>query len=170
MPALLRERGFGLRPATAADMPFLAALYASNRATELASVPWPESARRAFLDSQFALQHRHYVQHYPEADFLVITRAGQPQGRLYLHRGIEEDLVIDISLLPACCGLGVGSALLAGVVQRAQKAALGVQLHVLHTNTAARRLYERLGFQVVGDTGSHLHMRHRAGATADSVS
>jgi len=158
-PALLCERGIGLRAANEGDLPFLALLYAQTRAAELAAVPWPDHIRQAFLDSQFALQHRHYVEQYPEADFLVIHQGDLPVGRFYLAREIEDDLIVDIALQPHWCGQGIGAVLIKATLQQAAVHGRGVHLHVLHGNAGARRLYERLGFQVVGDTGSHLHMR-----------
>lgn len=158
-PALLDERGLGLRVASEGDLPFLAALYAHTREQELAAIAWPDHVRQSFLASQFALQHRHYVEHYPEADFLLIQREGEPLGRFYLAREERDDLIVDISLLPGWQGQGIGAALLEAASQQSFARGKGIRLHVLHTNTPARRLYERLGFRVDVDTGAHLHMR-----------
>lgn len=49
-PRALLAHGARLRAANADDLPWLRALYASTRSDELAAVPWPESAKRAFLD------------------------------------------------------------------------------------------------------------------------
>lgn len=158
-PALLLERGFRLRPARHDDLPFLRRLYASTREEEMASVPWPEAMRTAFIDQQFVMQHRHYVVHYHDADFLVIERDSMPVGRFYLQYGPPALLVIDISLQPGCRGLGIGSDLLAHTQALARAHSHDVELHVLHTNLAARRLYQRLGFIETADEGSHLRMR-----------
>lgn len=168
-PALLLERGLHLRAARHDDLPFLRALYASTREEELASVPWPEPMRAAFLGQQFALQHRHYVAHYPDADFLVIERGSTPIGRYYLQCGAPTALVIDISLQPQYRGMGVGSDLLTHTQAIAGAQALDVELHVMHANLAARRLYQRLGFVETADEGSHLRMRWSA-ATPDRLS
>lgn len=165
-PAFLLERGFRLRPARQDDLPFLRELYAGTRDAELALVAWPEAMRSAFIDQQFALQHRHYVAYYHDADFLLIEHDSAPIGRLYLHYATRSVLVVDISLLADYRGKGLGSALLAHtqIVARAQS--LDVELHVLHTNTAARRLYRRLGFVEAADEGSHLRMHWTASAPA----
>src|SRR3546814_6955453 len=73
-----------LRPATEADLPFLRELYAGTRTAELDAVPWPESMRAAFLGDQFALQHRHWLQCYPQAEYLIVERQGQQVGRCYV--------------------------------------------------------------------------------------
>jgi ribosomal protein S18 acetylase RimI-like enzyme len=145
--APLRARGFALQAADNADLPWLRALYASTRAEELAAVPWPEFAKRQFLDQQFALQHQHYLGHYPTADYLVIrTDQQEPVGRFYLDRARPAYLLVDISLFPRWRGLGLGSLLIRQSQADAAAQGLGMQLHVLDSNLLARRLYERLGF------------------------
>lgn len=158
--------GLRWRDARDEDLPFLRVLYGETRAAELAAVPWPDAARQAFLDSQFALQHQSYTSHYQPADFLLIEYEGRPAGRLYLHRGEREALIIDIALLDAMRGRGLGTALLQRVQRRAHEDRLdAVTLHVEQRNHAARRLYERLGFVVEGETGHHLRMRWRTAAS-----
>ena len=147
--------GLAVRPRTPADTEFFAALYASTRAAELAPVPWPDDAKRAFLRSQFEAQTRHYDLHYADAEFLVIERDGQPIGRLILFWGERDLRVVDIALIPACCGLGLGTALLRAVQAQATGS---VSIHVERFNPALR-LYQRLGFVHEEDTGVYYRMR-----------
>lgn len=152
--------GLSWRDARNEDLPFFRRLYADVRATELAAIPWPDAVRETFLDSQFTLQHRHYTTHYQPADYLVIEDAGRPVGRLYLYRDEHEANVIDIALLGAVRGRGIGSALLRLVQRTALHDGLqSVMLHVEQRNAGARKLYERMGFAVEEDIGSHLRMR-----------
>jgi ribosomal protein S18 acetylase RimI-like enzyme len=144
-----------VRPRTPADTEFLAALYASTRATELAQVPWPDDAKRAFLRSQFEAQTRHYDLHYADAEFLVLERDGRAIGRLILSWGDGDLHVVDIALLPACCGMGLGTSLLRAVQAQA---ANSVSIHVERFNPALR-LYQRLGFVHEEDTGVYFRMR-----------
>lgn len=152
-----------LRDAELGDMPYLRQLYASSRAPELALMPWPDAAKQAFCDSQFDLQHRHYVTHFATADFLIVLHAGTPAGRLYLHEAGDELCIVDILLDEAMRGQGHGSALLRRLQQEVKKNALSaLSLQVLITNQAARRLYERLGFALESDESAmHLAMRWR---------
>lgn len=161
LPAALAGTGLALRPAGVDDLPALRALYASTRADEMAAVPWPDLVKRAFLDDQFRLQHRHYVNHYAAADFMVLEHAGAVAGRYYLLREAPSHLVVDISLFPAWRGRGIGAALLRASQDEARAAGRGMHLHVVRDNLAARRLYERLGFVLGEDPGqgSHLPMR-----------
>ena len=141
-----------LRPITAADEPFLAALYASTRSEELAPVPWSDEQKRSFLEMQFRAQSIHYAKHYSSGDFRIIESNGQPVGRLYLHRTPEEIRVVDISLLPDRRGRGIGTKLLQGVLEEAAASNRRVTIHVEHFNPA-KHLYERLGFQQVETNG-----------------
>jgi ribosomal protein S18 acetylase RimI-like enzyme len=147
--------GLVARPRTPADTEFLAALYASTRAAELAPVPWPDAAKRAFLRSQFEAQTRHYDLHYAASEFLVLERDGRPIGRLTLCWGDRELRVVDLALVPACCGLGLGTALIRAVMAQA---AGSVSLHVERFNPALR-LYHRLGFVAEEDTGVYYRLR-----------
>jgi ribosomal protein S18 acetylase RimI-like enzyme len=153
-------RGLELRWARDADRPALMALYATTRADELAGQPWPESTKSQFVAQQYELQHRHFVERFPAAEFLVVQRADVVVGRLYLDRSPQaaRDLVVDICLAPEWRGEGIGGALLRAAQTDAAARGRGVELHVLAWNAGARRLYERLGFVVVDATSPHVLM------------
>ncbi len=144
--------GLSYRPITPADIGFLCALYHSTREAELARVPWSEAEKQSFITQQFEAQHSHYQTHYPEAEWLVIERAGRPVGRLYIERWAAEDRIIDIALIPAARGAGLGRAILSDVVADAASTGRCVGIHVEKTNPAMT-LYRRLGFRVVEDKG-----------------
>lgn len=159
-PASLTARGYSLRPAANADLAALQRVYDDTRADEMAAVPWPPETRRAFLAQQFGLQHQHYVSHYATADFLVIQHQGVVQGRYYVLRAGPDHLVIDISLLAAHRGLGLGRALIEASQAQAKSLGRGMTLHVLRSNTRARKLYDALGFAPCeGGTDTHQCMR-----------
>jgi ribosomal protein S18 acetylase RimI-like enzyme len=150
--------GLTFRPTTGADLPFLAQVYASTRMEELAPVPWPEAAKAAFLDAQFRAQHAHYQQHYKTAEWLVILRGSEPAGRLYIDRWPREHRVVDIALLPEHRGHGFGTAVMRDLLDEAAAAGKALSIHVEKFNPA-QRLYERLGFVRVGETGAYDLMR-----------
>jgi ribosomal protein S18 acetylase RimI-like enzyme len=158
--AWARAAGAGLtfRPITDADLPFLNRLYASTRTQELAPVPWTEEQKAAFLDMQFTAQHAHYQEHYPGAQWLVIERAGEPVGRLYIVRWTREHRVIDIAFLPAQRGHGLGTALMRDLLDEAAAAGKALSIHVEKDNPALR-MYRRLGFVAVEDKGVYDLMR-----------
>ncbi|MFI7867974.1 GNAT family N-acetyltransferase [Ectopseudomonas khazarica] len=156
-----------LRPITATDLTFLLDLYASTRAQELDPLPWSQAEKAAFLRQQFDAQHRHYQAHYRGAEFSLILQDEQPIGRLYLFRGPGTHNLMDLSLLPAWRGRGIGRALLAGLVDEADRLGKAIRLYV-ESDNPARRLYEHFGFIVTGQHPIYLEM-HRTAARSLSA-
>jgi ribosomal protein S18 acetylase RimI-like enzyme len=152
------DRPVTFRPIAADDEGFLASVYASTRAEELAPVPWSDAEKAAFCRMQFAVQHRYYQEHYAGSSFDVILVGGEPAGRLYVHRGPDQFRVIDIALLPAYRNAGIGSAILTNLLAEAHAAGLPVTIHVEKMNPALR-LYYRLGFREAGDAGVYWFLR-----------
>ncbi|NOK02485.1 MULTISPECIES: GNAT family N-acetyltransferase [Myxococcus] len=144
---LLATVSIDLRAATAADDPFLFALYASTRESELAAWGWAPAQRDAFLRMQWVAQSHDWAARHPRADHQVVCLQGQPMGRLLVAKDAAAWRVVDIALFPAHQGSGVGTRLLTQVRDEAGKAGVPLRLRVLRTNPA-RRLYERLGFEV----------------------
>ncbi|MDB5581721.1 MAG: family N-acetyltransferase [Bradyrhizobium sp.] len=153
--------GLTFRPIADVDLPFLARLYASTRAEELAATPWTDEQKAAFLDMQFRAQHSHYQQYYPKADWLVTMRDGEDVGRLYIERWTKEHCIIDIAFLPEHRGKGLGAALMRDLMDEAAAAGKAVSIHVEKFNPAMR-LYRRLGFTTEEDKGVYDLMRWRA--------
>lgn len=149
--------GVVLRPVREDDLPFLAEVYAGTRREEVARLPWAVEEREAFLRQQFEAQHRHYQDHHGSADFLVVERGGEPVGRLYLDWREDEVRIVDIALLPAARGRGLGGALLREVLERAAEEGRVARIHVERENPALR-LYRRLGFRVIDDRGVYLFL------------
>ena len=101
------QAGLTFRRITDADLPFLACVYASTRAEEMAAVTTMTQAQKAaFLDAQFQLQHAHYQKDYPQADWLVTMRNGEDVGRLYIKRWPTQHRIIDIAFLPGIAARG----------------------------------------------------------------
>lgn len=151
------------RPATDADFPFLEALYASTRETELAQTDWSDEQKRRFLSQQFSLQHRYYRQHYTAARFDIVQWQGRDIGRLYVYDGPSDVRLIDIALMPEYRGRGIGSSILRDLMADAAAAGKGMSLHVETFNPAAE-LYRRLRFTEQRNNGVYLFMTWRADA------
>jgi ribosomal protein S18 acetylase RimI-like enzyme len=147
------QAGLTFRRITDADLPFLARVYGSTRAEELATVSdWSDEQKAAFVDHQFRAQHAHYQKCYPEADWLVISHAGEDVGRLYIERWPTQHRLIDITFLPEHRGQGFGEALLRDLMEEAAAVNKAVSIHVEKFNPAMG-LYRRLGFTFVEDKG-----------------
>jgi ribosomal protein S18 acetylase RimI-like enzyme len=148
-----------LRPAGPTDAEFLYRVYADSRAQELAlAVAWSAAQRDGFLRLQFEAQRAHYHQHYPDARYDLILRHGEPVGRLYVCRLADEIRLMDIALLATARGQGIGTGLLRGLLREADRVGLPVGLHVEEHNPA-QRLYQRLGFTVIGEVPFYQRMR-----------
>ena len=143
--------GISLRAETDDDIGFIRGLYASTRATEMAYLQHLGEAQvSAFINMQFEAQRAHYREHYPGARFDVIEFDGQAIGRLYLAEVENEIRLMDIVLLPEMRNRGIGGDLTRAVLAFARGTGWKVTLHVEEENPA-KRLYDRLGFEVVGE-------------------
>jgi ribosomal protein S18 acetylase RimI-like enzyme len=158
-----------LRPIVEDDGPLLFAVYASTRVEELAGVEWDEDQKTAFLRHQFEAQHQQYQEGYRDASFNVILLDGQPAGRLYLARGVDEIRIVDIAILPDFRGRGIGTGLITGVQADAAQAGKAVRIHVERFNPALR-LYDRLGFRPIVDRGVYLFLEWTAAPAASRQS
>jgi ribosomal protein S18 acetylase RimI-like enzyme len=135
-----------LRPATPDDGTFHFTVYASTRADELAQWGWSEAQAGLFLKMQFDAQQRAYRQAWPRADRSVILLPGAvPAGVLTVNREPAEIRLVDIALLPAHRGTGIGTRLLRALMAEASAAHMPLRLSVAKNNPALR-LYLRLGF------------------------
>src|SRR5262249_10509343 len=124
------------RPITPGDEPFLSQVYASTRLEELAVTDWNEEQKAAFLQMQFVAQHKFYQENYTETDYLVILQDDTPIGRLYVARWRDEIRIVDIALLPAYRGTGIGTTILQNLLAEAEAAGKPVRIHVEHNNPA----------------------------------
>ena len=145
-----------LRPVTPEDEAFLHSLYGSVR-EDVQAWTCGEEESQAFLLMQYSMQDRFFRTNYPNADFTMIHDGGKCLGRIYVDRTPKEIRILDITLLPEYRGRGIGSMLLGWIIREAENARVPVRLMV-ERFSRARALYERLGFSIIEDTGTHFHM------------
>lgn len=160
------EDRIGLRVATAADRDFLQAVFASTRIDEFRNAGWDAKEIDDLLASQFSMQDAYYRRHYPSGRFDVIVRGATGIGRLYHDWSGGAARVIDIALLPAYRGKGMGTRLMRAIVAEAARRTLPVHLYVEFDNPV-RALYRRLGFAGVGENGLYEQMCREAGPFED---
>jgi GNAT superfamily N-acetyltransferase len=155
------ESALSVRERRDDDLSFLLALYASTRAEELAQVPWSELEKQTFLARQFEAQHAHYRDTLPDAHWLILELDGQHAGRIYLDVRGDEIRLVDMALLPEHRNRGLGTHLLAAVIDAARKSGRTVRLHVERHNPAWR-LYARHGFVELEDRGVYRFLEWQA--------
>ncbi|MBV8590683.1 MAG: GNAT family N-acetyltransferase, partial [Acetobacteraceae bacterium] len=79
--------------------------------------------------------------------FFMATDAGQD---LEIHT---------LCIMPEYQRQGLGTAAIRQIIAEARGCKRGVVLSVLKTNAGALRLYQRLGFIIIGETTYHYRMR-----------
>jgi ribosomal protein S18 acetylase RimI-like enzyme len=132
------------------DELFIRQLVLETIAAELGASAWPEPMRSHLLGVQYAGRRQSHRVNYPASVSHVIEADGTDAGWLVLHTMPDEVRVVDIMVLPALRGQGIGMAVLRGILASAAASGKPVRLNVYITNHAAIRLYERLGFRRIG--------------------
>lgn len=138
------------RPATEADLPFLLALRRESMGPHLASAGLHGSDE----DHLVRVRHR-----FDCAEILMLD--GQPVGLLKLLREPGRWKILQVQLAENVRGRGIGRRLLKDLLADATHAGATVDLSVLKANPA-KRLYEQLGFCVVGEDAHEFHMTNEA--------
>jgi ribosomal protein S18 acetylase RimI-like enzyme len=151
-----------LRPVTPADEPFLFALYATTRADEMAAWGLPDAQRESILKLQFVAQQRDYAVRFPTGDHRLVLLDDAPVGRLWVARDETATHLLDVSLLPAYRGRGIGTYLLQRLLAEAAERRRPFRLMVLKVNVQALRLYQRLGLAITADAEPYWLLERRA--------
>jgi ribosomal protein S18 acetylase RimI-like enzyme len=141
---------YRLRTTTPDDDPWQLAIYASTRADELALTGWPRAQCEAFVLQQHQAQQQHYRRHFPRSVCRLILVGDSVAGRLWVDARPDRLHVLDIALLAAHRGRGLGTLCLQDLARDAHRngRAVGIQVEI---HNPARRLYERLGFVPDGE-------------------
>lgn len=136
-----------LRPATAADIPYLLEL---RRQTM--------TAHQLASGVEASEQERHERVQYRFDCAQIIELDARPVGTFKVTRDGLDWHLVQIQLTPSLQGQGIGAALIRQLMVEARAAGASLRLNVLHANPA-RRLYERLGFRITSE-GEHDYVMH----------
>ncbi|HEY8291619.1 MAG TPA: GNAT family N-acetyltransferase, partial [Thermomicrobiales bacterium] len=138
---------YQVRQATDADDDFLYRLHVAAMRDLVAQVwGWDD-----------AWQERYFADHFDPAHSRIITVNGKDVGVVAVEWGAADAFIANIEILPEYQGLGLGATLIRGIIAEGETRNLPVRLQVLKVNPA-RRLYERLGFVITGETATHVLM------------
>ena len=138
---------YTLRPATRADGDFASRVKLAGLRAYLEPVPGFDADRlRRQYQADFAPTEARIVV-VGEADVGVL-RVVDREGAVFLA---------EIYLVPDAQGRGIGSRVITDVIRKAHGRGRAVRLQLLRPNPA-RRLYERLGFRLHGETSTHFRM------------
>lgn len=133
-----------LRAAREEDIPFLLALRAAALEPHERDAGLPVSAERS-LDRVMAHFERGRIIEVDGAAVGIVKVVPEP----------DRWKLLQLQVLPSHQGQGLGTQAVRDILRDARAAKLPVVLTVLKVNPA-RRLYERLGFEVVGER-EHAH-------------
>ena len=106
-----------------------------------------------------AAQRRAYFEGFPVGRAQVILHGYDIAGAIDCQRHRDRWTINNIEIAPEFQNLGIGTWLITRLLQQAHGDGVPVDLEVLKVNVGARRLYDRLGFAVTGETDTHWQMR-----------
>ena len=144
------------RPADAEDEAFVYAVFSSTWQHAVAAMPNPALTQH-FLRIQYTAQERRFRTRYPDLERWVVMIGDEPAGRLYLHRSPTALHVVDLSLLPAHRGHGIGRALTRELMAEATEQGLPITMRFARTHDAVGRAL-RAGFRVVSEDDLETHL------------
>jgi ribosomal protein S18 acetylase RimI-like enzyme len=139
---------FETRHATSDDHAALYQIYATVMKEHVSRIwGWDEAWQTGDFDK-----------HFLPDQITVVMVENQIVGYIHVDSRDETPHVRMMCILPEYQGKGLGSTLLRSFIQRVSAEGKNVKLGVFKINSAARRLYERLGFETCGETTTHYEM------------
>jgi ribosomal protein S18 acetylase RimI-like enzyme len=142
------------RPATDADFEALWHLHVETmKAYVAATYGWDDAVQARMFREDWARRR----------DSEVLEDAGAVVANWRIERRPAEHFLAFIEVAAARQGQGVGTGVVETLLALAREAGVPATLTVMKANPRARRLYERLGFVVKGQTPTHWRMLLEAG-------
>jgi ribosomal protein S18 acetylase RimI-like enzyme len=88
----------------------------------------------------------------------VLVDGGSVVAAFLVQRRADDVYLASVEVAPSHQGRGLGTAIVRRVLAAADTAFAPARLQVMKANPRARRLYERLGFAIEGETPTHCLM------------
>jgi ribosomal protein S18 acetylase RimI-like enzyme len=127
-----------LRPATEADCDFLYRLHETTMRSVIESTwGWDGEWQRADFEKRFQ-----------QSPYFMVEIDDVAVGTVCVERRPDCLYIVELQLLPAYQGRGIGSEVVRSIIRDAAAEQLPIALSVVPANSRARRLYERLGFEI----------------------
>lgn len=167
MPPSLPD-GIILRPETPQDEAFLFALFRDTALTDMALLPVDAATKDALVRMQFASQTQTYRAQFPNARFDIVEQHGTPIGRIVVDDDEPAGCIVDFALIPGSRSKGLGTAILATVMQHFVRLQRPARCKVLINNAPSLRMCQRVGFQQIEVIPPFLQLEWRPPASADS--
>lgn len=147
----LRKRG-------SQDEPFLLQLYMAQQQEVMRSWGWDIAQQQVFLEMQYRARNAGYATAYPDSVSNIICDPDQVSiGRMLISNQQKAIHLVDIALLPAYQRRGIGTQVLSDLQKRGMTEGKKITLQV-PCDSSARRLYVRLGFQLIRQDPVYVQM------------
>jgi SAM-dependent methyltransferase len=146
---------YEIRPATVDDVGFLTDVVLAAGQGDVDEVEWRAGFAAWTIETL--------------ADTSVIELYGDRVGRLRIRRTPESIELCGIQLLPEVRNRGIGAAIIRELQAESAGAGVPLDLGVEKDNPDARRLYDRLGFTKVGESGDEDKLRWQQIWDADTA-
>jgi ribosomal protein S18 acetylase RimI-like enzyme len=142
---------FDLRPARERDYPYTERLYAQTMKPLLSRLDaWDEADVLARFRGD-----------YRANEVRIITVGGRDVGFIHVDENHAAIRLVQIHIEAPYRSRGIGTMLIKDLLHDARAKTKRVSLSVVKHNPA-QTLYERLGFKVIGEDETKLHMRWKA--------
>ena len=126
-----------------------------TRSTESSGRPYGHTWSRVWGWDEENTRSGAFCQGYDHTETQVVVVDGLAVGLLRVSERESAVFIDQVEITPKYQSQGIGTSLINDLLARGRP----VELGVLKVNVDARRLYERLGFRVIGDTETHYNMR-----------
>ncbi len=103
---------------------------------------------------------QHFTNSWEAGSISIIVVNQVPVGMIQLLEADDEVEIAEIQILPDHQNRGLGARAIEDVIESAGKRYKRLSLHLGMKNVGAFRLYERLGFQEVRRSETHIFMKH----------
>ena len=101
-------------------------------------------------DKDREIEYLNFVVGYEPEMIQVIQYEGKDIGQLRAYESRNRVYIGRIQIRPEYQGLGIGSTVISDFIAQGRRAGLPTELEVHVHNSCALRLYQRLGFSIVG--------------------
>jgi len=97
-----------------------------------------------------------FRRYFKSIKFQIIVVKDKNVGIIAISKN-ETSIVIDeIQMLPEYQNKGIGTLIFSDIIANSKKAKIEIILRVLKVNFRAQKFYNKLGFEKVGDTETHI--------------
>ncbi len=148
-----------LKKKNESDDEFLFRLFGEIKIAELNLYAWPEPMKNQLVSMQYNAYKQMIKNEYPNVEDYVISANNEKAGRLQLDVKDSGIRIINISLLPAFHGNGIGTKIIKDILAEADLKNKPVYLEVDRVNPAFN-LYCKLGFEIYGQDEIRYSMKY----------